>query len=141
MDGLWQSVRVFISSTFRDMHSEGDWLVRRVFPVLRERLEKYDVHLIDIDLRWIATEQHAASGGAMKVCLKQIDCAAATLASVSASATQFRLRVLLHVCRQRLASATPKTPPFEPTTSRTVLRRVAAFVRLLPSALHATGAI
>ena len=27
------------------------YLVKRVFPALRQRLEKYRVHLIDIDLR------------------------------------------------------------------------------------------
>ena len=73
MARLWQTVRVFISSTFRDMHSERDWLVKRVFPALRERLEKYRVHLIDIDLRWGVTEQQAESGGALDVCLDQID--------------------------------------------------------------------
>src|SRR2546427_12008060 len=73
MQGSWQTVRVFISSTFRDMHAERDWLVKRVFPVLRERLEKYRVHLVDIDLRWGVTEQQAESGGALDVCLDQID--------------------------------------------------------------------
>lgn len=73
MSSTWQSVRVFISSTFRDMHSERDWLVKRVFPALRERLDKYRVHLIDIDLRWGVTEQQAESGGALDVCLDQID--------------------------------------------------------------------
>ena len=51
MPSKWQTVRIFISSTFRDMHSERDYLVKVVFPRLRERLEKYRVHLIDIDLR------------------------------------------------------------------------------------------
>ncbi len=30
----WNTVRVFISSTFRDMHAERDYLVRVVFPEL-----------------------------------------------------------------------------------------------------------
>ena len=50
MASTWQTVRVFISSTFRDMHAERDWLVKRVFPALRERLEKYRIHLVDIGL-------------------------------------------------------------------------------------------
>lgn len=73
MDRLWQTVSVFISSTFCDMHSERDSLIMRVFPALRERLEKYRVHLIDIDLRWGVTEQQAVSGGALDVCLDQFD--------------------------------------------------------------------
>ena len=32
MPAAWKTVRVFISSTFRDMHAERDWLVKRVFP-------------------------------------------------------------------------------------------------------------
>jgi hypothetical protein len=34
-----KSVRVFISSTFRDMHAERDHLVTVVFPELREWVE------------------------------------------------------------------------------------------------------
>lgn len=41
----WKTVRVFISSTFRDMHSERDYLVKVVFPALRERLEPHRIHL------------------------------------------------------------------------------------------------
>ena len=51
----WTTVRVFISSTFRDMHAERDWLVRFVFPKLREELVKYRIHLVDVDLRWGVT--------------------------------------------------------------------------------------
>ncbi len=36
MPASWKTVRVFISSTFRDMQAERDWLVRFVFPKLRE---------------------------------------------------------------------------------------------------------
>ncbi len=52
MPSTWKTVRVFISSTFRDMQAERDWLVKRVFPALRQRLEHYRIHLVDIDLRW-----------------------------------------------------------------------------------------
>jgi len=55
----WRSVRVFVSSTFRDMHAERDHLVKVVFPALRERLEPHRVHLIDIDLRWGVTREQA----------------------------------------------------------------------------------
>lgn len=33
-DGSWKTVRVFISSTFNDMHGERDVLTRNVFPAL-----------------------------------------------------------------------------------------------------------
>jgi WD40 repeat protein len=69
----WRTVRVFISSTFRDMHSERDHLVKVVFPRLRERLEKYRIHLVDIDLRWGITEAEVNNDQALEVCLKLID--------------------------------------------------------------------
>jgi hypothetical protein len=47
----WKTLRVFISSTFRDMQAERDHLVRFVFPKLREELLKHRIHLIDVDLR------------------------------------------------------------------------------------------
>ncbi len=73
MPPSWNTVRVFISSTFRDMHAERDQLVKVVFPALRERLQKYRVHLIDIDLRWGVTKEQADNDQALDVCLDQID--------------------------------------------------------------------
>jgi len=45
-------IRVFISSTFRDMHAERDHLVTVVFPELRERVERLGLEFFDVDLRW-----------------------------------------------------------------------------------------
>jgi hypothetical protein len=73
MTASWRTIRVFISSTFRDMHSERDWLVKRVFPALRERLEPHRIHLVDIDLRWGVTKEQADNDQALDVCLDQID--------------------------------------------------------------------
>jgi WD40 repeat protein len=46
------TIRIFISSTFRDMHAERDELVTVVFPELRERLDALELDLFDVDLRW-----------------------------------------------------------------------------------------
>ena len=73
MASQWEEVRVFISSTFRDMHSERDWLVKRVFPELRERLLPYKLHLVDIDLRWGITEEQSDNDQVLDLCLDQID--------------------------------------------------------------------
>jgi hypothetical protein len=67
----WRTVRVFISSTFRDMQAERDHLVTVVFPALRERLEKYRVYPIDIDLRWGVTREQAENDQAIDLCLQQ----------------------------------------------------------------------
>ncbi|MBT4864805.1 MAG: DUF4062 domain-containing protein, partial [Planctomycetaceae bacterium] len=39
MASVWKTVRVFISSTFRDMHAERDHLVKVVFPRVRQWCE------------------------------------------------------------------------------------------------------
>ncbi|MFC1634820.1 DUF4062 domain-containing protein [Planctomycetota bacterium] len=73
MPKRWETIRVFISSTFRDMHAERNYLVRVVFPKLRERLEAYQYHLEDIDLRWGVTAEQADNDLALDLCLQQID--------------------------------------------------------------------
>src|SRR5688572_33302186 len=70
---MWQTIRVFISSTFRDLHAERDYLVKVVFPALRERLQPYRLHLVDIDLRWGVTEEQSESDQALELCLNQVE--------------------------------------------------------------------
>lgn len=69
----WRTLRVFIDSTFRDMHAERDHLVKVVFPDLRERLEKHRVHLVEIELRWGITEEQERNDQVLDLCLNQID--------------------------------------------------------------------
>ena len=74
MTTQWEKVHVFISSTFNDMHAERDYLVKQVFPELREWCEKRKLSLVDIDLRWGVTEQDALHNkNVVKVCLDRID--------------------------------------------------------------------
>ena len=68
----WRTVRVFISSTFRDMHGERDLLTRFVFPELRARAYSRQIHVYEVDLRWGVTEQDARSHRAMEICLQEI---------------------------------------------------------------------
>ncbi|XP_051943966.1 telomerase protein component 1 [Hippocampus zosterae] len=67
----WRSMRVFISSTFRDMHAERDVLVRSVFPELRRRAAPHCIHLQEVELRWGVTEEE--SGRAATLCLAEVD--------------------------------------------------------------------
>jgi hypothetical protein len=46
------SVRVFVSSTFLDMHAERDYLNGVVFPELRSRCAKRGADFVGVDLRW-----------------------------------------------------------------------------------------
>lgn len=70
---LWKTVRIFISSTFRDMHSERDYLVRVVFPELKDLCAKRQLHVVDVDLRWGVTEEDSKEGKALEVCLEEIE--------------------------------------------------------------------
>ncbi len=47
-----RTVRVYVSSTFRDMHAERDLLVKQVFPQLRRLCESRGVAWGEVDLRW-----------------------------------------------------------------------------------------
>jgi WD40 repeat protein len=70
----WKRVYVFISSTFNDMHAERDYLVKRVFPQLREWSERRKLRLVDVDLRWGVTEADATHNrNVIRTCLKRID--------------------------------------------------------------------
>ncbi len=69
----WRTVRVFISSTFKDMHAERDLLVGAVFPELRQKLERHKVRLVDVHLRCGVTKEQSDNDAALGVCLQQID--------------------------------------------------------------------
>lgn len=73
MPGTWKTVRVFISSTFRDMHAERDHLIKVTFPRLRQWCEKRRLHFVEIDLRWGVTKENADNGKVIEICLKEID--------------------------------------------------------------------
>lgn len=65
-------IRIFLSSTFADLNTERTYLAKYVFPRLRYNLKKYNISLMDIDLRWGITEDEAKSGQTLKICLEQI---------------------------------------------------------------------
>jgi len=74
----WRTRPIFISSTFRDMHAERDWLRNRVFPRLEEELRRRRHLLEPIDLRVGVETSEAATDEArellvLKVCLKEIE--------------------------------------------------------------------
>jgi len=73
MEQTWRTVRVFISSTFKDMQAERDWLVRMVFPELKERCAARHLYLLDVDLRWGVTEEEAKQGKVLDIILSEID--------------------------------------------------------------------
>src|SRR5687768_6042347 len=68
-----RAIRVFVSSTFRDMQAERDELVKRVFPQLRRLCEQRGVAWSEVDLRWGVTDEQAAEGAVLPICLAEIE--------------------------------------------------------------------
>ncbi|KAH9524948.1 hypothetical protein Btru_028330 [Bulinus truncatus] len=68
----WRTVRVFISSTFRDMHGERDLLTRFVFPELRHLCRKNFINIHEVDLRWGLTEEDTKDNRTLDICLKEV---------------------------------------------------------------------
>ena len=66
-------IRVFISSTFRDMQDERDFLMKHTFPRLKKLAGERDVLLTEIDLRWGITEEESRAGKVVEICLKEIE--------------------------------------------------------------------
>ena len=68
-----RAIRVFVSSTFRDMQAERDELVKRVFPLLRRRCDQRGVAWSEVDLRWGVTDEQASEGDVLPICLAEIE--------------------------------------------------------------------
>jgi len=67
-----REIRVFISSTFRDMQQERELLIKEIFPELRRICAERLITLTEVDLRWGITEKQAAEGKVLPICLQEI---------------------------------------------------------------------
>ena len=67
-----RAIRVFISSTFRDMQEDRDYLVKFIFPQLRKVCESRGVIWSEVDLRWGVTDEQRAEGKVLPICLEEI---------------------------------------------------------------------
>jgi nephrocystin-3 len=68
-----REIRVFLSSTFRDMDAERSHLIKQVFPKVRAACMARQVGFTEIDLRWGVTEEEAKNGATVEICLREID--------------------------------------------------------------------
>lgn len=68
-----REIRVFLSSTFRDMDAERNYLLQHVFPAMRLACAERDVGFTEIDLRWGITEVESRNGRTVDICLAEID--------------------------------------------------------------------
>ena len=70
---LNKNIRIFISSTFKDLAKERNYLMRRTFPTLRDEAMKFGVSITELDLRWGITENESRLGQVLQICLEEID--------------------------------------------------------------------
>nr|XP_054748224.1 TPR repeat-containing protein DDB_G0287407-like isoform X1 [Lytechinus pictus] len=68
----WKTIRIFVSSTFRDFHAERELFIKEVFPELRIWCEKRRLYLVDCDLRW-GVPKDTTSEETLRTCLSEID--------------------------------------------------------------------
>lgn len=68
-----RTIKIFISSTFQDMHQERDYLMTQVFPQIQNIAQRRGVKVIPVDLRWGITEEESRSGKVLELCLQEID--------------------------------------------------------------------
>lgn len=66
-------MRVFVSSTFRDMQLEREELIKRIFPEVRRICERRGVAWSEVDLRWGVTDEQKAEGAVLPICLAEIE--------------------------------------------------------------------
>ncbi len=66
-------LRVFISSTFRDLQEEREHLVKKIFPEIRALCRERGITFTEIDLRWGLTDEEVVLGQVIRTCLEEID--------------------------------------------------------------------
>eukprot|EP00741_Cyanophora_paradoxa_P012537 tig00020614_g12115.t1 len=74
-EGRWLTLKVFISSTFKDGHGERAAIARDVFPFLNAWGEARRLSFLPVDLRWGLREEETglSDRSALALCLEEID--------------------------------------------------------------------
>ncbi|XP_047125154.1 telomerase protein component 1 [Hydra vulgaris] len=68
----WRTIRIFVSSTFKDFHHEKEVLVKEVFPDLRLWCEQRKLQLVECDLCW-GVPKDSTTEETIKICLSELD--------------------------------------------------------------------
>jgi hypothetical protein len=67
-----KSIRIFVSSTFKDMLEERNMLMTHTWPELRRFCRKRQVEIVEVDLRWGISEEQSSRKETLKLCLDEI---------------------------------------------------------------------
>jgi len=65
-------VRVFISSTFKDMVEDRNELMTQTWPALRRLCRERAVEFVEVDLRWGITEEQSQRKETVQYCLAEV---------------------------------------------------------------------
>lgn len=65
--------RIFISSTFRDLKEERNYITEVVFPRLKNHFKSRNVKIVEVDLRWGVTRRDALDGRTVEICLNEVE--------------------------------------------------------------------
>eukprot|EP01125_Pyxidicula_operculata_P018713 TRINITY_DN6676_c0_g1_i1.p1 TRINITY_DN6676_c0_g1~~TRINITY_DN6676_c0_g1_i1.p1 ORF type:complete len:1955 (-),score=472.01 TRINITY_DN6676_c0_g1_i1:171-6035(-) len=66
-------VRLFVSSTFKDMKLERESLQKNIFPYIRSVCEELNVNFTFVDLRWGITDEETSEGKTIFRCLSEVE--------------------------------------------------------------------
>jgi tetratricopeptide (TPR) repeat protein len=66
-------LRVFISSTFRDLQEEREHLIKKIFPEIRALCRERGIVFTEVDLRWGLTDEQLALGQVIRACLEEVE--------------------------------------------------------------------
>eukprot|EP00002_Diphylleia_rotans_P023481 TRINITY_DN4621_c0_g1_i1.p1 TRINITY_DN4621_c0_g1~~TRINITY_DN4621_c0_g1_i1.p1 ORF type:complete len:2100 (-),score=412.11 TRINITY_DN4621_c0_g1_i1:48-6347(-) len=66
-------VKVFVSSTFRDLKDEREYFTKIIQPPIELEAEEYGVTMIFLDLRWGVTDHEAKTGQTIYRCLEEVE--------------------------------------------------------------------
>lgn len=69
----FRRIKLFLSSTFRDMNTERDYLVTYIFPRIHQYCATRFLEFIPIDLRWGIPEEESRNGLVLTTCLEEVD--------------------------------------------------------------------
>lgn len=66
-------LRVFISSTSRDLQEERQHPMKKIFPEIRALCRERGTRFTEVDLRWGLTDEDVALGQVIRTCLQEVD--------------------------------------------------------------------
>src|SRR6185295_17547400 len=64
-------LRVFISSTFRDLQEEREHLIKKIFPEIRSLCRARGITFTEVDLRWGLTDEDVALGQVIRTWIEE----------------------------------------------------------------------